>query len=166
MAEKPLYTFTSHIQGKNAKVSIYPDRVDWSRAGLSGGKLLAAGLTLGASAIVTGVRHSSTEMIPVKSITSVATKKGAVNNTVVSVITSGATIDFRVSHKEAKIVQDTLNRLILAGPAAAAPVAAAEPVAAAPDITEQLQKLGALRDGGILTEEEFAAKKADLLARL
>lgn len=34
-----------------------------------------------------------------------------------------------------------------------------------PDLAEQLQKLAALRDQGILTNEEFAAKKAELLAR-
>lgn len=34
------------------------------------------------------------------------------------------------------------------------------------DVTEQLHKLASLRDAGILTEEEFAAKKAELLARL
>lgn len=34
------------------------------------------------------------------------------------------------------------------------------------DIAEQLQKLAALKDAGILSEEEFAAKKADLLAKL
>jgi hypothetical protein len=35
-----------------------------------------------------------------------------------------------------------------------------------PDVMEQLAKLGALRDQGVLTEEEFAAKKAELLSRL
>lgn len=43
-------------------------------------------------------------------------------------------------------------------------------IAAAPaaqvDVAEQLHKLGSLRDAGILTEEEFATKKAELLARL
>lgn len=38
--------------------------------------------------------------------------------------------------------------------------------AGAPDITEQLTKLAALRDAGIVTDEEFATKKAELLARL
>lgn len=36
----------------------------------------------------------------------------------------------------------------------------------APDVLAQLEKLGNLRDAGILTEEEFAAKKAELLGRL
>ena len=34
------------------------------------------------------------------------------------------------------------------------------------DITEQIEKLSQLKDKGIITEEEFQAKKADLLARL
>jgi Short C-terminal domain len=33
-----------------------------------------------------------------------------------------------------------------------------------PDMVEQLTKLAALKDQGILTEEEFAAQKAKLLA--
>jgi hypothetical protein len=37
---------------------------------------------------------------------------------------------------------------------------------AADSITDQIKKLGELRDGGLLTEDEFKAKKAELLARL
>lgn len=37
---------------------------------------------------------------------------------------------------------------------------------AAPSLADQLQQLASLRDQGILTEEEFAAKKADLLERM
>jgi hypothetical protein len=44
--------------------------------------------------------------------------------------------------------------------------AAAEPALAQPDVMEQLRKLGDLRAAGVLTEEEFAAKKGDLLGRL
>jgi len=44
----------------------------------------------------------------------------------------------------------------------------AAPVTAAPgaDIPEQIQQLARLRDAGILTEAEFAEKKAELLKRL
>lgn len=35
-----------------------------------------------------------------------------------------------------------------------------------PDIMGQLQQLGELKDAGILTEQEFASKKAELLSRL
>ena len=38
--------------------------------------------------------------------------------------------------------------------------------AAASDPFEQLRQLSELRDAGVLTEEEFDAKKADLLRRI
>ena len=44
--------------------------------------------------------------------------------------------------------------------------ASSAPPIATNDITDQLRKLAELRDVGILTEEEFSAKKAELLARL
>jgi hypothetical protein len=49
---------------------------------------------------------------------------------------------------------------------APAPVAAAPVAPAAPekDMMEQLKELGGLRDAGVLTEEEFAAQKARILA--
>ncbi|MGH2984050.1 MAG: SHOCT domain-containing protein [Solirubrobacterales bacterium] len=40
----------------------------------------------------------------------------------------------------------------------------APPAPAGGDTVEQLQQLGELRDKGVLTEEEFAAQKAKLLA--
>ena len=67
---------------------------------------------MGFSILATGVRNKDTEMIPVRSITSITSKKG-MTNTTVSVIVPGNTIDFRVSHGEAKTVKDTLQRLML-----------------------------------------------------
>ena len=46
-------------------------------------------------------------------------------------------------------------------PAAAAPAAA--PVLGTDDVITQLERLGRLRDSGVLTEAEFAAQKARLL---
>lgn len=40
------------------------------------------------------------------------------------------------------------------------------PVEAAPDIAEQLEKLADLNAKGILTDDEFVSKKAELLARI
>jgi hypothetical protein len=111
--DKPIHTFTSHIAGKNAKVSIYPDRVEWSRAGMSAGKVTAGLLTGGLSMLATGVRNKDTEMIPVRAITSVSTKKEMLNTTV-NVTASGAVVGFRVSHGEAAKVKETLQRLMLA----------------------------------------------------
>ncbi|MEW1705935.1 SHOCT domain-containing protein [Microbacterium sp. NPDC089190] len=170
MNTDPLYQFTSHIAGKNAKVSIYADRVEWDKArGVSGGKITAGVLTGGLSMLATGVKNgkAGTEMIPVQSITSITTSRDGMMNSKVSVITAGNTVDFRVSHAEAKIVKDTLTRLMLGSHPAQAPAAPASavPAAPAPDITAQLQQLAGLRDAGVLTEEEFATKKAELLAR-
>jgi len=53
-----------------------------------------------------------------------------------------------------------------ATPASAAPAPPVAPGAGQPDITDQLKKLGELRDAGVLTTEEFETKKAELLARL
>lgn len=109
----PLLQFTSHINGKNAKVQVFPDRLEWSKAGLSGGKMLAGAMTMGLSMLATGVRNKDTEMIPVRAITSVTSKKGMANTTV-SVITSGNTIDFRISHGEADRLKSTLLQLMAA----------------------------------------------------
>ncbi|AIR96115.1 SHOCT domain-containing protein [Streptomyces glaucescens] len=51
-------------------------------------------------------------------------------------------------------------------PAVAAPVRAAPPAARPSTPVEQLRQPAELRDAGILTEDEFAAKKADILARM
>ena len=54
-------------------------------------------------------------------------------------------------------VRDEVNAAISAG---------GQPGGPAPDLADQLAKLAQLRDQGILTEEEFQAKKTDLLDRL
>ena len=43
---------------------------------------------------------------------------------------------------------------------------AAATAAPLPNVLEQLKQLGALRDAGVVTAEEFENKKADLLKRL
>lgn len=45
------------------------------------------------------------------------------------------------------------------------PSASAAPATTQQDPMEQLKKLGELRDAGLLTDDEFASKKAELLAR-
>ena len=46
------------------------------------------------------------------------------------------------------------------------PAAKASAAPARPDVLAQLARLGQLRDAGVLTEEEFTAKKKELLGRL
>ena len=173
---EPLLTFVSHIDGKNARVFVWPDRVEWDRKGLlsTGAKAGMAFMTLGTSYLATGVtRKQSTELIPVKSITSVTTKRGLGLQTKLTVITSGNTIEMRIAHKEAEQVRTLLMQLVNGShpsqhaPAAPVSVPASQPAAqAGPDLGAQLTQLASLRDAGILTEEEFVAKKADILGRM
>lgn len=105
-----LMKFTSHIAGKNAEVTIYPDRIEWERQG----RITATRVLTGA-ALVTGARKGgSSEMIPIKAITSVTTRKDGLRNWAVSVITSGNAIDMRVSKGEADQIKATLQQLMLA----------------------------------------------------
>lgn len=176
MDATPFFTFTSHIDGKNAKVSVFQDRIEWVKPrGVSGGKLAAGFMTAGMSLLATGVKSgkSGTEMIPIKSMSSVTTSRDGLLNTKVSVITSGNTIDFRVSHSEAAQVKNVLTQLILGThpaqntqefTAVAPPVQA--PAAPQDDLMAQLAKLGDLKTAGVLTDEEFSKKKSELLARL
>lgn len=174
--DSPLLEFTSHINGKNAKVQVWVDRVEWNWKGMmgAGAKAGLAVMTAGLSYAATGVgRKQASETIPIKSITAVTTKKGRGLQTIVQVITSGNTLDMRISHTEAQRVRDTLNQLINGSHAAqqrqpatsAVPVAVAQ-AAATVDVGAQLQQLASLRDAGILTDEEFSAKKTELLARM
>ncbi|MFF4960594.1 SHOCT domain-containing protein [Streptomyces sp. NPDC001222] len=177
MSSNALMTFKSHIEGKNADVAIYHDRVEWVRArGISAGKLTAGFLTGGASLLATGVRSSNagTEMIPVKNISSVVTKRDGLMYTKVVVVASGNTIEFRVPHASAPGIKALLTDLVLgkipdpgqAPPVAAHPVQGAAPAPQASTPVQQLQQLAELRDAGILSEEEFAGKKAEILARM
>ena len=64
--------------------------------------------------------------------------------------------------------QNTMRYSQQAPPPVGAAVAPAEaaPASAAADPMEQLRKLAELRDAGILTQEEFDAKKTDILSRM
>jgi len=78
-AVEPILTFKSHINGKNADVAVYSDRIEWAREGFlgRGAKLALGAATLGTSLLKTGVggKTQGTEMIPVKSISSVTTER-------------------------------------------------------------------------------------------
>ncbi|KUL69961.1 MULTISPECIES: SHOCT domain-containing protein [unclassified Streptomyces] len=172
MSSTALMTFKSHIEGKNADVAIYQDRIEWSRPrGMSAKKLTAGLLTGGASLLATGVRSSDagTEMNPVRNIASVVTKRDGLMFTKVVVVASGNNIDFRVPHDAAPRIKTLLTDLILGRIPAPeqAPAPAPAPVPqAAPTPVEQLRQLAELRDAGILSDEEFTTKKAEILARM
>lgn len=172
---QPALQFKSHINGKNAAVAIYPDRVEWSRKGWlgAGAKATMGFMTMGASLLATGIRRSEDgEIIPVAAITHIAKRRGKGLNTEVVLTTSGGDLAMRVHHDEADQVIRTIQAaqrgellppaddVVAAGGYGVAPAADGE------DAMAQLERLGALHAQGILTDEEFAAKKADLLGRM
>lgn len=142
-----LFQGQSHEPGRNSTVTLYADRLERVKA-----KKLSA-LSNAAQ---------DTEVTPVRAVSSVQAQKDGIAYTKVTVYASGNNIDFRFAHSEAQRFKDALMGLVLKGnppaPAVAAPVQ--------PDVMDQLKKLGELRDAGVLTSEEFDAKKTDLLGRL
>lgn len=110
-----LLEIESHIDGKNARVRVYPDRVEWERGKrASAAKITAGVMTAGVSLLATGVntrKGAGVEVIPMRSITSVTQKRDSMVNDVVSVITAGNTIDMRCNRKEG----ERLRSLILSG---------------------------------------------------
>jgi len=116
-----------------------------------------------------GMVRNSVEEVPIRTLTSVGSHRrlGSValqvtvaGNADVWPMTSG-THSERVSNA----IRQVMRQHVVAVSADPAP-APTEPAVPAYDPIEQLQKLGQLRDAGVLTEEEFAAKKATILDRM
>jgi hypothetical protein len=175
--EAALYEVRSHIdKAKNATVRLYSDRLEWERGrGVSAAKLIAGFSTMGASLLGTGVKGGKDgyEMLLLNQITSVSNRKDGMMYHLVEVQTAGGTLGFRVSREDAaSFRQAILNQMQVraatpvAIQVAAAPVVEPVRVTAAPDHVAQLQQLAQLRDAGVLTDDEFAAKKQEILARI
>ncbi len=155
----PLMEFTSHIEGRNATVAIYQDRIEWGRSSWHApGGATAAVLTGGLSLALSGKRRD-TNMIPIRQIQGVTMHRAGLRYTVVKVATAADVMEFHVAKAQAEEVKATITRLMLGG---GAPAAAPSPVAAA-SVADELAKLVQLRDSGVLTSQEFAAQKARLL---
>jgi hypothetical protein len=75
---------------------------------------------------------------------------------------TATTVSNRVSRRQAN--KWSQQESAQAPPEAAPAPAAAAPAAPAPSMIDQLKELGELKEQGILTEDEFAAQKAKLLA--
>jgi hypothetical protein len=81
----------------------------------------------------------------------------AVRTTVVA--GTAAAVGAHVANKNAAAAQEAQAAPVAEAPAAPAPVAPAQP-----DRVAQLTQLAALKDSGALTEAEFEAEKAKILA--
>jgi hypothetical protein len=111
-----------------------------------------------------GIVGQAKEDFPLRLISSVQTKSGLMTGEL-KVFVSG---NHSVITSIVKSDLEPLAAAVRQG-MAAQHAAVAQPQAAAPHATdpyEALQKLASLRDAGILTSEEFEAKKQELLKRL
>ena len=105
-----LMSFKSHIAGKNADVTIYPDRIEWEQQGR-----ITATRALGGALLTGSLRKGgASEMIPIRSLTSVTTSKDGLTNYKVTLIAPGNTIEMRVPKGVAEQVKSTVTGLMLA----------------------------------------------------
>lgn len=119
MSDLILHT-KSRIAGKNADVHIYSNRIEWSKMPHGTGVNITAIVLAFCTAFISLIwlrpsfKVQETETIPASKISSVQTKKDGPVNTIVTVVTSGATIEFRTSHDKAQMISRTLSSLITA----------------------------------------------------
>jgi Bacterial PH domain/Short C-terminal domain len=108
----------------------------------------------------TGQRN---EDFPLDTITSISAGSGIAMGSI-TVFSGGAKAEIKSINKaDAKALADEVrNRLATRG----VRLTDAAPQTAPPDVLAQLKQLGELHEAGVLTSEEFEAKKAELLKRL
>jgi hypothetical protein len=113
-----------------------------------------------------GMFGHKTEDFPLDKISSVDWKSGMATGTLtVSAMGNEKKIK-NLNKEDGKEMTDLLRNRTF-GAQQVAPVAdSAQAGQPAPDIPDQIRKLGELRDAGVLTEEEFEAKKNELLSRM
>jgi hypothetical protein len=142
-AQGILWQGKSHEQGRNSDVTLYANRIERvkekSRVSLSSAK-------------------QDTEVTAIKNVSSVQAKKDGLVFTAVTVFASGNNIVFRLRHEEAQRFKRLIEGLILGETEPASPKTL--PVA---DPVEEIRKFAELRDSGLLSEEEFQAKKQQIL---
>ena len=161
LPEGAVWRGISHEAGRNSIVTLYPDRIERTKPT---SKFSVPGMLTGGAEDV--------EVIPTKSISSVQVRRGAWYHDV-TIYASGNTIVLSLDSAEAEKVRGLVMEQVLRGgaPASSAPPPPPPPAPspAAPsgdEVLAQIRKLGELRDAGILTQEEFDTKKAELLKRL
>ncbi|HEV8452368.1 MAG TPA: SHOCT domain-containing protein, partial [Gaiellales bacterium] len=72
----------------------------------------------------------------------------------------------RFRHEDAQSFRSAIMPLVIAAGHPPNQQAVSTPTAAEADAADQIRKLAELRDAGIVSEEEFQTKKAELLKRM
>jgi hypothetical protein len=113
------------------------------------------------------IRHNF-EDFPYEKVNSVKTESG-MRSGKITIHASGNKAELKDIHPKARVpeIGDYVRGRISGGAPSPPPVAAPPAEATATDSpAEQLKKLAELRDAGIVTTEEFEAKKTEILSRM
>lgn len=110
-----------------------------------------------------GVVYKKSQDFPLDEVTSVQWSSGLLLGAIRIVASGNITEITNVNKDDGKEIVDIVRALIGA-PQATLNLTAA--VAGQPDPIAQIRQLGELREAGVLSQEEFEAKKAELLRRL
>ena len=145
-----LWDGMSHESGRNAHVSLFSNRIEREKP-------------RGVFSVSSAAQDH--EVIPIRSVTSVNIKKDGLMLSKVTVKSGGGEIPFRFRHEDAQSFRSAIMSLVIAAGHPPSPTPPA-PTAPEPDVADQIRKLAELRDAGIVSEEEFQTKKAELLKRM
>ncbi|NLU77784.1 hypothetical protein HCA58_05110 [Micromonospora sp. HNM0581] len=112
--------FESHVAGRNARVAIWPDRIEWSQPGrtMVADVLLVilAIYTVALSLLVPAARprfkERGRQMLAMRAVQSVAAQRDGLH-TAVAVVAGATTIAFRVPHDDAPRIEALLRDLVL-----------------------------------------------------
>ncbi len=113
-----------------------------------------------------GRLSKTSEDFPLSKISSVQCSTGMMLGKI-TVFASGNKAEIsNVQKLDGKAITDAVRSRLADPQPLAAQQSASPPPVVEPDVYAQLTKLGELRDAGVLTDDEFQTKKADLLGRL
>jgi hypothetical protein len=115
--------------------------------------------------LMDGLVHKMTEDFPIEKISSVQWSSSVVFGSIV-VFAAGNKAEIKnVDKTDGKAIVDAMRAQLNRGSAVTADQSSIG-TSKSPDVMAQLEKLGELRDAGVVTDDEFESKKAELLARL
>ncbi|MFI7483059.1 SHOCT domain-containing protein [Kocuria sp. M1R5S2] len=106
--------------------------------------------------------EESLEEFPISVISSMTIKKGSKGESLNFTASGNTSTITGMMPSQGDAFAKAFSQLRTGAPTAQATA----PTPAAPDVLGQLEQLGKLRDAGVLTEDEFEAKKQELLGRL
>jgi hypothetical protein len=106
------------------------------------------------------------EVFPYSQISSIEASKGMTTGSQIKFFASGNAVSLRAILKKydaPAFVQTVKTQMVASKAPHPGP---APPPDSSTDAADQIRKLAALRDDGLLTDEEYESKRADLLARI